>query len=298
MKLTTRICVGLLSTVLGAGIYAYAQESKPEEGKPAPHPQSHPEARAPEPHPQAAPPHQEARPTPAGRPAPNTSHEERPAAPPPHAARPSQQAAAPHPAPNAHPNTSREERPPAPPAQAHPQPTQQAHQPPPPRPEAHPQPENRHVAPQPAATARPQPAPRPQPQAAPSNTAYRRPAPPTAAQQHDWDEHRVANWQAEHRTWEQRGGYHGYRVPDDRYREYFGRPHSFVIYSNPVVFSGGYPRFQYGGYWVQMVDPWPSNWASNWFYTDRVYLDYWNGGYYLFDSRYPGVPIAVEIFPG
>jgi hypothetical protein len=70
----------------------------------------------------------------------------------------------------------------------------------------------------------------------------------------------------------------------------------FRIYSYPVVFVEGYPRFNYGGYWVQLVDPWPEYWAPDWYYTDDVYIDYWNDGYYLFDPRYPGVPIAVMIY--
>src|SRR5689334_10204990 len=32
-----------------------------------------------------------------------------------------------------------------------------------------------------------------------------------------WTKHRASHWEAEHRTWEQRGGYNGYRVPDDRF---------------------------------------------------------------------------------
>ncbi len=107
----------------------------------------------------------------------------------------------------------------------------------------------------------------------------------------------MANWHAEHHTWEERGGYQGYHVPDVRYRAYFGPPHPFRIYQYPVTFVSGYPRFDYGGYWVQVVDPWPSYWDPDWFYDDQVYIEYWNDGYYLFDSRYPGVPIAVEIVP-
>jgi hypothetical protein len=86
-------------------------------------------------------------------------------------------------------------------------------------------------------------------------------------------------------------------VPDVRYRAYFGPPHRFLIYQYPVVFVSGYPRFEYGGYWVQVVDPWPSYWDPDWFYNDQVYIEYWNGGYYLFNSAYPGMPIAVEILP-
>ena len=105
------------------------------------------------------------------------------------------------------------------------------------------------------------------------------------------------HWQQQHRDWQQRGGYHGYRIPEDRYRAEFGRPHMFRIYSYPVEFVSGYPRFQYGGYWVQLFDPWPEAWAPDWYDTDDVYIDYMNDGYYLFDPRYPGVAIAVEIFP-
>ena len=49
------------------------------------------------------------------------------------------------------------------------------------------------------------------------------------------------NWQSEHRTWQQRGGYNGYRIPDDRYRGYFGPSHGFRIFSLHLVIFGGYP---------------------------------------------------------
>ena len=58
---------------------------------------------------------------------------------------------------------------------------------------------------------------------------------------------------------------------------------------------GGYPRFQYEGYWFSPVDPWPEDWANNWYDTDDVYVTYVNNGYYLFNSRYPNVGIAVSI---
>jgi len=58
---------------------------------------------------------------------------------------------------------------------------------------------------------------------------------------------------------------------------------------------GGFPRFQYGGYWFSVVDPWPGDWAENWYETDDVYVDYVNDGYYMYDTRYPGVAIAVNI---
>ena len=104
---------------------------------------------------------------------------------------------------------------------------------------------------------------------------------------------RAAAWNTEHRTWAQRGGYTGYRIPDDRFRRYFGREHFFHIYGLPLVFVGGYPRFQYDGYWVTFVDPWPEAWPANWYETDNVYLDYTDDGYYLYDLTRPGPGIAV-----
>ena len=114
-------------------------------------------------------------------------------------------------------------------------------------------------------------------------------------QQTAWQSHRAQHWQSEHRTWQQRGGYHGYRIPDDRYRQYFGPSHVFAIYTVPVVVYGGYPRFQYGGLWFSVVDPWPEYWAADWYDTDDVYIVYTDGGYYLINQRYPGVMLAVNV---
>ena len=106
---------------------------------------------------------------------------------------------------------------------------------------------------------------------------------------------RAKSWDNDHRTWRQRGGYNGYRIPDERFRAYFGRDHFFRIYGLPLVFVGGYPRFQYDGYWVTFVDPWPDTWPADWYQTDDVYLDYTDDGYYLYDRNYPGIGIAVTV---
>jgi len=106
---------------------------------------------------------------------------------------------------------------------------------------------------------------------------------------------RATSWSTQHRTWQQRGGYNGYRVPDDRFRLYFGRGHFFRISRLPMLFVGGYPRFQYDGYWVTFIDPWPETWAPDWYETDDVFIDYTDDGYYLYDSMYPGIGVAVTI---
>ncbi|SPE40490.1 hypothetical protein SBA7_1390011 [Candidatus Sulfotelmatobacter sp. SbA7] len=67
------------------------------------------------------------------------------------------------------------------------------------------------------------------------------------------------------------------------------------IYGLPFLVVGGYPRFQYNGYWFSMVDPWPEYWANDWYDTDDVYVTYADNGYYLFDRRYPNVGMAINI---
>ena len=121
----------------------------------------------------------------------------------------------------------------------------------------------------------------------------------TPEQQHvqhsAWQEHRAKSWQSDHRTWQQRGGYIGYRIPDGRFRGYFGPEHFFRIQGLPFLVVGGYPRFQYSGYWFSPVDPWPEYWATNWYDTDDVYVVYVDNGYYMYNRRYPNVGIAINI---
>ena len=115
------------------------------------------------------------------------------------------------------------------------------------------------------------------------------------AQQAAWQEHRSRNWNSDHRTWEQRGGYNGYRIPEERYHGHFGPNYRFVIYNQPYMVVGGFPRFQYGGYWFSVVDPWPQYWPNNWYETDNVYVVYANNGYYMHNPRYPGIGIAINV---
>jgi hypothetical protein len=103
------------------------------------------------------------------------------------------------------------------------------------------------------------------------------------------------SWATAHHTWQQRGGYNGYRVPDDRFRLYFGTGHFFHIGSLPLLFVGGYPRFQYDGYWVTLMDPWPDDWPPLWYESDNLYIDWGGDGYYLYDNNYPGIGLAVTL---
>jgi hypothetical protein len=115
-------------------------------------------------------------------------------------------------------------------------------------------------------------------------------------QQVAWQGDRARSWQSEHRTWQQRGGYNGYRIPDDRFRSYYGQDHGFRFYSLPVMYVGGHRRFQYGGFWFGLVDPWPEYWSASWYDDDDVYVDYYGDGYYLFNRRYPNDRIAISFY--
>jgi hypothetical protein len=97
----------------------------------------------------------------------------------------------------------------------------------------------------------------------------------------------VQNNQGERRM-QGRGGKGG-RIPDDKFRAQFGREHKFRM-SRPTIVEGQ-PRFQYGGYWFVIVDPWPAVWL----YTDECYIDYVDDQYYLFDVLHPGVGIVVTV---
>ena len=114
-------------------------------------------------------------------------------------------------------------------------------------------------------------------------------------QQSAWRQHGSQHWESDHRTWEQRGGYRGYRIPDDRFRGYFGSNHGFRIYGLPFLVVAGYPRFQYEGYWFSPVDPWPEYWGNDWYDNDEVYVVYMDNGYYMYNRRYPTMGIAINI---
>lgn len=115
-------------------------------------------------------------------------------------------------------------------------------------------------------------------------------------QQRTWNEHRAHQWEMQHRTWKQRGGYNGYHIPDIYYRSHYGPGHWFRVYTLPFMIVTGIPRFQYGGYWFGLVDPFPEYWGPYWYQTDDCYIVWEPDGYYLFNRRYPGRPgIAIIV---
>jgi len=82
---------------------------------------------------------------------------------------------------------------------------------------------------------------------------------------------------------------HGGRIPAASFSANFGSGHYFRINTPFVV--GGYSRFQYGGFWFGMYDPWPVGWYD----TDDVYVGYYDGGYYLYDREHPGARLSINV---
>ncbi len=79
------------------------------------------------------------------------------------------------------------------------------------------------------------------------------------------------------------------RISDARFHSNFGREHEFHVGTPTLV--GGYSRFHYGGYWFGFVEPWP----AGWYYTDDVYIDYVDGGYYMYNPYYPDARFALTV---
>jgi hypothetical protein len=79
------------------------------------------------------------------------------------------------------------------------------------------------------------------------------------------------------------------RIPEEHFRSNFGREHRFRIDSPRIV--DGYSRFQYSGFWFGFVESWP----GDWYYTDDVYVDYVDGGYYLYNPYHPGIRIGISV---
>jgi hypothetical protein len=110
-----------------------------------------------------------------------------------------------------------------------------------------------------------------------------------------WPRYRAQSWSSQHRTWAQRGGYNGYRIPGPQFSLYFGRPHRFHLSTFQVRIAGAYPQFYADGYWFTMLDPVPEYWGNDWYDTDNVTVIESQDGYYLLDEAYPDAQLAISV---
>jgi hypothetical protein len=109
----------------------------------------------------------------------------------------------------------------------------------------------------------------------------------------NWEGTRATDWQSQHATWPQRGGYGGAFISQADYDRHFSTAHDFRLKSKPDM-KRGYPHFTRDGAHFVMVDPYPQSWNAKWYETDDVYIQY-DQGYYLHNRRDPGPAIAVMV---
>ena len=102
-----------------------------------------------------------------------------------------------------------------------------------------------------------------------------------------WERRDWAHERHEHQEWARRN--HRHYIVEEHYVRYFGPAHRFTIV-RPVIVAGR-PRFRYGGYWFVIGRPLP----PGWYYTDQVYVDYMDGGYYMVSPVHPGIRISINI---
>jgi hypothetical protein len=111
-----------------------------------------------------------------------------------------------------------------------------------------------------------------------------------------WLRFRARNFHSERRSWRQRGGYRGYRLPNSYFHSHFGRNRWFRANTLQFVFVSGNPYFDYDDYRFTMLDPYPEYWGDDWYHEDDLYVDHYDDGYYLCNRRYPDRPgVAISI---
>jgi len=116
-----------------------------------------------------------------------------------------------------------------------------------------------------------------------------------AEQQGVWPRYRAQAWNTQHRTWVQRGGYSGYRIPSASFGIYFGRPHRFHLSSYQIRVVGEYPEFYADGFWFTVMDPVPECWGDDWYDSDYVTIVQQDDGYYLLDETHPDALVAISV---
>jgi hypothetical protein len=79
---------------------------------------------------------------------------------------------------------------------------------------------------------------------------------------------------------------HGERIPPQRFQASFGRDHHFHVGR-----LDDRRRFQYGGYWFEVNQGWPTGWSHD----DDCYIEDDDGTYYLVDVVHPGVRVLVVV---
>lgn len=85
----------------------------------------------------------------------------------------------------------------------------------------------------------------------------------------------------------QRASGKGQRIPQEKFRASFGREHHFRVARG----GGDNRRFQYSGYWFEVVEVWPAGWS----FDDDCYIEEDGDDYYLVDVVHPEIRVVVIV---
>ena len=111
-----------------------------------------------------------------------------------------------------------------------------------------------------------------------------------------WEGHRAKHWEHEHHTWHERGGYRGYRIPEERISARISAVDTGSAFTRSLSSSWqdtpGSSTVVSGSAWLIRGR---NTGRRTWYETDEVYVDYVNDGYYMYNRRHPGVAIAINV---
>jgi len=82
----------------------------------------------------------------------------------------------------------------------------------------------------------------------------------------------------------------GQRIPPQQFRASFGREHHFRVARS----GGDNRRFQYGGYWFEVVEFWPAGWS----FDEDCYIEEDGDDYYLVEVVRPEIRVLVIVVGG
>jgi len=82
----------------------------------------------------------------------------------------------------------------------------------------------------------------------------------------------------------------GQRIPPEKFHATFGREHHFRVARS----GGDNRRFQYSGYWFEVVEVWPAGWS----FDDDCYIEEDGDDYYLVDVVHPELRVLVIVVSG
>jgi outer membrane biosynthesis protein TonB len=77
----------------------------------------------------------------------------------------------------------------------------------------------------------------------------------------------------------------GRRIPPEKFQASFGREHHFRVARRDDR------RFQYSGYWFEVVEVWPAGWS----FDDDCYIEEDGDDYYLVDIVHPEIRVLVIV---